>query len=56
MKHPNPKLQAPEKHQARSTNTLRVLPLMFEAWNFSGAWMLVLGAFSPYFFGAFSPC
>jgi hypothetical protein len=56
MKHPNSKLQAPEKHQTPSTNNLRVLPLIFGTWNFSGAWMLVLGAFRPYFFGTFSSC
>jgi hypothetical protein len=56
MKQPNSNIQAPEKQQEPSANSLRVLLLMFEAWNFSGAWMLVLGAFCPYFFGAFSKC
>jgi hypothetical protein len=56
MKHPNSKHQAPEKHQKPSINNLRVLSLVFEAWNFSGAWMLGFGAFCPYLFGAFSKC
>jgi hypothetical protein len=44
---PNSKLQHPEKHQASSFNRQRCqLPLSwFDVWNFSGAWMLGLGAF-----------
>jgi len=50
-KAPNSKLQAPKKHQTPSSKTdLRaVCPgicfwgLVFEIWNFSGAWGLVLG-------------
>src|SRR6266705_2777795 len=51
QKAPNSKLQAPRKHQAPSSKTdLRaVCPgicfwgLVFEIWNFFGAWGLVLG-------------
>src|SRR5437867_99444 len=46
MKAPNSKLQAPEKHQEPSSNYGRTRLWMFGAWNFSGAWRLVLGAFS----------
>jgi hypothetical protein len=46
MKAPNSKHQAPDKPQAPSSKHLRGQLLKFEAWNFSGAWMLVLGAFS----------
>src|SRR5438876_9698994 len=50
-KAPNSKLQAPKKHQAPSSKTDRraVCPgiclrgLVFEIWNFSGAWGLGLG-------------
>jgi len=48
---PIPKLQAPKKHQAPSSKTnLRAVGLgicfsglVFEIWNFSGGWGLVLG-------------
>src|SRR5439155_21721765 len=48
---PNPKLQAPKKHQAPSSKTdLRAVASAsvfglgcIEIWNFSGAWGLVLG-------------
>jgi hypothetical protein len=56
IKHPNSKLQAPEKHQASSTNNHRVPAYNFGAWNFSGAWMLVLGASYSNLFGALSKC
>jgi hypothetical protein len=47
MKGPNSKLQAPEKLQVTSFNAeARVRCLEFEVWNFSGAWMLVLGGFA----------
>src|SRR5882724_10202271 len=42
-KPPNSKHQHPEKYQAPNTNAHAVLE--FGPWNFSGAWMLVLGAF-----------
>jgi hypothetical protein len=43
---PKSKLQAPEKHQASSSKRgVRIL-LEFDVWDFSGAWMLELGAFS----------
>jgi hypothetical protein len=46
MKAPNSKLQAPEKRLSSSFNApARARRLEFEAWNFSGAWMLVFGAF-----------
>jgi hypothetical protein len=45
-KAPNSKLQHPENIQASSSNGSDVrFGLDVEAWNFSGAWMLVLGAF-----------
>jgi hypothetical protein len=44
MKAPTTKHQAPEKHQISSFNITPAL-LKFGAWNFSGAWMLGLGAF-----------
>jgi hypothetical protein len=43
MKAPTSKLQAPEKFQTPSSKTTGGF-LEFEAWCFSGAWMLVLGA------------
>src|SRR5882724_9365990 len=49
VKAPNSKIQAPKKQQAPSSKTCRRLPrhlfwgLLFEIWNFSGAWGLVLG-------------
>jgi hypothetical protein len=47
MKAPNSNFQAPEKHQASSTKLVsRVSGLDVNIWNFSGAWMLVLGGFS----------
>jgi hypothetical protein len=46
MKAPISKLQAPEKHQAPSFKGNAGRFLKFEVWNFSGAWRLVLGAFS----------
>src|SRR5205085_9629568 len=42
---PSSKLQAPEKHQASSSNQRSVgLPLELDVWNFSGAWSLGFGA------------
>jgi hypothetical protein len=52
MKAPNSKLQHPENNQAPSTKCAHAFCLMFDAWNFSGAWMLVLGAFIWCFSGA----
>jgi hypothetical protein len=47
MEAPNSKLQAPEKLQtSTSKQTARVEFLKLDAWSFSGAWMLELGAFS----------
>jgi hypothetical protein len=47
MKAPNSKLQVPEKHQTLSSKAeLIARRLDVGAWSFSGAWMLVLGAFS----------
>jgi len=51
MKHPNSKLQAPEKYQASKLQLLTPFcnasraGLDVEVWSFSGAWMLVLGIF-----------
>jgi hypothetical protein len=47
MKHPSTKHQHPEKLQTSTSNKKRTsLGLELGAWNFSGAWMLVLGAFN----------
>ena len=50
MKAPSTKLQHPEKHQAPNSEPNRAQSgevfLELGIWNFSGAWMLVLGAFS----------
>jgi hypothetical protein len=43
MKAPNFKLQPPEKLQMPSSKNPRGKRLEFEAWNFSGAWMLDVG-------------
>jgi hypothetical protein len=43
MKIPNFNIQAPEKLQISSLKSALV-DLDFGTWNFSGAWMLVLGA------------
>jgi hypothetical protein len=40
---PNPKLQAPEKHQAPIFNARGAAPLRFGDWNFSGVWRLEFG-------------
>jgi hypothetical protein len=46
MKAPSTNIQAPEKFQAPSFKTSgRGEALEFGFWSFSGAWMLVLGAF-----------
>jgi type II secretion system protein H len=45
-KAPNPKLQAPEKHQSPNRKTDRRTGLEVEVWNFPGAWSLELGAYS----------
>jgi hypothetical protein len=49
IKAPNSKLQAPEKLQASTSKSNRALlieaGLKPDVWNFSGAWMLVLGIF-----------
>jgi hypothetical protein len=47
MKAPNSKHQAAEKLQASSFKRRQSADdLVFGVWNFSGAWMLVLGIFS----------
>jgi hypothetical protein len=47
MKHPNTKHQIPMKHQApNSKKPEPKVGLDVGCWNFSGAWMLELGAFS----------
>jgi hypothetical protein len=47
MKAPNSKLQHPEKLQTSTSNQERTpLGLELGVWNFSGAWMLMLGAFN----------
>jgi hypothetical protein len=47
MKAPNSKHQHPENNQAPSFKRSGVrLLLDVEVWSFSGAWMLVLGAFA----------
>jgi hypothetical protein len=46
MKAPRPKLQAPEKLQAPSTNIGGSKFLEVEVWSFSGSWSLELGALS----------
>ena len=46
---PNTKIQTPEKHQtprSKHQPAARLGDLMFGAWRFSGAWILVFGAFS----------
>jgi hypothetical protein len=47
MKTPSTNIQAPEKLQcASSKSPMKAMPpVKFGAWCFSGAWMLVLGAF-----------
>jgi hypothetical protein len=46
MKHPNTKLQHPEKLQATSSKpSCACFSLDVEVWSFSGAWMLEFGAF-----------
>src|ERR1017187_1713781 len=44
-KAPSTKLQAPEKHQTSNSKQPSERALKFGAWNFSGAWSLVLGCF-----------
>jgi hypothetical protein len=45
IKAPNSKFQHPENIQAPSAKISVSHGLKVEAWSFSGAWMLVLGAF-----------
>jgi hypothetical protein len=48
MKAPNSKLQAPEKLQVPNPNERPpARKWILVVWNFSGAWMLALGAFHP---------
>jgi hypothetical protein len=44
MKHPRTNIQEPEKHQA-SNSKMRAQVFELGSWNFSGAWMLLLGTF-----------
>jgi hypothetical protein len=48
------KLQAPTSREIPSVKlqNQRAMALMVGAWNFSGAWMLVLGTFYPSLFPA----
>jgi hypothetical protein len=46
MKAPNSKLQHPEKLQTPSSKETARARELFGYWNFSGAWMLELGAFA----------
>jgi hypothetical protein len=43
---PTTNIQAPEKHQARSTKDLNVTPSDFGAWSLELLWGLALGCWS----------
>jgi hypothetical protein len=45
MKAPSTNIQAPEKFQTPNFKQRGCAELKFGIWSFSGAWMLVLGAF-----------
>jgi hypothetical protein len=47
VKAPNSNVQAPEKFQAPNFKLTGIWSLGFGVCSFSGAWMLVLGAFLP---------